>query len=181
MKQEQILLVATYANEARAQAAVERLIGQGFPMDMLSVLGRVHAAGDDVLGLYYSSETARLHAWARQGAVWGGLGGLLAGAAGLFLLPGIGAVFVAGPLVEALVGALGGAAAMAGAAAVTQLAAALHGMGIPRDQLDRLHGSIEQGRYLVLLRTNAGEAAEWRRLLGWSGAAEVDELALHEG
>ena len=50
----QVILVAVYDDEVHAQHAIEQLRDKGVALDMLSVLGRVHASGDDVLGIYYS-------------------------------------------------------------------------------------------------------------------------------
>jgi hypothetical protein len=176
----EVLLVAVYDDEAKAQRAVERMIAHDFPMDMISVLGRVHAAGDDVLGIYHRSPGERIEAWAKQGALWGAIWGALAGAAGMFILPGVGAVLAAGPVAEAIVGALGGAAvagaAMSGAAAASQLASALHRIGIPEAELDQLHRAIEDGRYLLVVRTARSEAQPWKNLLQWSGLVELKEL-----
>ncbi len=174
------ILIGVYDDETRARRAVEQLMNKGFAMDMLSVLGRVHAAGDDVLGIYHTGMGERIEAWAKQGALWGALWGLLAGAAGMFVLPGIGPILAAGPIVEAIVGVLGGAAvggaAMTGAAAVTHLATAMHRMGIPEEKLDYLHRAIEEGHYLLLLRGATGQVREWRGVLGWNGASEIMEL-----
>ena len=65
----EILLVAIYDNEAKAQRVVEQMIEHEFPMDMISMLGRVHASGDDVLGIYHRSTGERIEAWAKQGAL----------------------------------------------------------------------------------------------------------------
>jgi uncharacterized membrane protein len=176
---ERIILVAVYDNEAAARHVVEQLIDRGFPMDRLSILGRVNESGDDVLGIYHAGPGERMKVWAKQGAFWGALWGLLAGAAGMFILPPLGPVLAAGPIAEALVGALEGAAiggaAMTGAAAVTQLATALHRVGIPEDRLEHLHQVIEEGHYIVLLHETAEQRDRWRPLLGWS-ATELMEL-----
>lgn len=174
-----IILIAVYNNDATAQHVVEQLIDRGFPMDRLSVLGRINASGDDVLGIYHPGAGQRMKVWAKQGAFWGALWGLLAGAAGMFILPPLGPVLAAGPIAEALVGALEGAAiagaAMTGAAAVTQLATALHRVGIPEEKLEHLHHVIEEGHYIVLLHETAGQTDRWRPLLGWA-ATELMEL-----
>jgi hypothetical protein len=174
------ILIAVYPTEAKAQRAIERILGKDFPMDRLSVLGRVHASGDDVLGIYHLNAGDRVKAWARQGALWGGIWGLLAGAAGLFVLPGVGPILAAGPIVEAIAGALGGAAvastALTGAAMATHLATAMHRIGIPEAQLVELHRKIEEGNYLVVLRTDTDLMQEWKALLAWGTSGEIVEL-----
>jgi uncharacterized membrane protein len=178
------LLVAVFDDEAKAQRAVEKLNEKGFAMDMLSVLGRAHPSGDDVLGIYYTSMGAQMEAWAKQGALWGALWGMLTGAAAMFVLPGVGPVLAAGPIVQAMISVLGGGvvgaaaggAAMTGAAAATHLATIMHRMGIPHEELERLHRAIEEGHYVLLLREASTQLQPWKTVLEWSGAREVLEL-----
>jgi hypothetical protein len=180
----QVILVATYDNETGAQSAIELLRDKGVALDMLSVLGRVHASGDDVLGIYYSGVGSQVKAWARQGALWGGVWGLLAGAAAMFVLPVVGPVFAAGPVVEAIVVSLGGGiagaatggAVLAGAASLSHLATVMHRMGIPQEQLDHLHQAIVDGHFLLLLRDEKDEISPWLAVLRQSEASEVIEL-----
>lgn len=184
----QSLLVAVYDNEAAAQRTVARLNEKGYAMDMVSVLGRAHPAGDDVLGIYYTSAGARMKAWAKQGALWGALWGMLTGAAALIILPAVGPVLAAGPIVEALITAFGGGvagaavggalagAAMTGAAAATHLGTVMHRMGIPHQQLDQLHAAIEAGHYVLLLRQPRAAAPEWKSVLQQSNPHTLFEL-----
>lgn len=176
----QVILVAVYDDEVHAQHAIEQLRDKGVALDMLSVLGRVHASGDDVLGIYYSGMGSRVEAWARQGALWGAVWGLLAGAAAMFVLPVVGPVFAAGPIVETIVATLGGGAvggaAMAGAATLTHLASIMHRTGIPQDKLDHLHQAIVDGHFVLLLREAADQILPWLEVLRQSDAREIIEL-----
>jgi hypothetical protein len=181
-------MVAVYDDEAEAQQTIEQLRDTGAAMDMLSVLGRVHASGDDVLGIYYTGMGSRVEAWAKHGALWGAAWGLLAGAAAMFVMPLVGPIFAAGPIVETIVVTLGGglagaaaggavgSAGMAGAAALTQLASAMHRAGIPQDQLDHLHQAIVDGHFVLLLRETADQVQPWLEVLRRSEAREVMEL-----
>lgn len=184
----QVILIAVYDDEVQAQHVIEQLRDKGVAMDMLSVLSRVHASGDDVLGIYYSGLGSRVEAWAKQGALWGAIWGLLAGAAAMFVMPVVGPVFAAGPIVEAVVatlsggfagaatvGAIGGTT-MAGAAALTHLASVMHRMGIPQDKLDHLHRAIEEGHCILLLRETMDEISPWLEVLRQSDAREILEL-----
>ncbi len=184
----QVILVAVYDDEAKAQHAIEQLRDKGVALDMLSVLGRVHASGDDVLGIYYTGMGSRVEAWAKQGALWGALWGVLAGAAAMFVMPVVGPIFAAGPIVETIVATLGGgiagaaaggamgSAGMAGAAALTHLASVMHRMGIPQDKLDHLHQAIADGHFVLLLREAADQVQPWLDVIRRSGAREVMEL-----
>ena len=112
--------------------------------------------------------------WLYSRLVWGGLWGLFTGAAGLFLIPGLGPLLAAGPIVEAIVGAAAGAGVgggvMAGAAALSHLAVAMRRAGIPEDELEAIHAAIEAGQYVVMLRVDADEVSQWRKLLESRGA-----------
>jgi hypothetical protein len=172
------LLVARFAEDSGTEKALRRLADADFPMDMVSVLGHGQTSGDDLLGLYYPSAGERMRGWGRAGAFWGGLWGLLTGAAGLFLVPGVGPLLAAGPIVEMFVAGLAGAGltggVMAGAAAVTQLAVALHRSGVPEERLDELHKALVDGDYLIMLRTGGDDSERWSAVLSWAGAREVD-------
>ena len=177
------LLVALFDRHQEAERSVRLLVERDFPMDMLSVLGKGESGGDDPLGLYYSSVGDRMKGWGKMGAFWGGLWGLLTGAAGLFVFPGIGPVLAAGPVVEAIAAALAGAglggSAMAGAAAASQFTVAMHRSGVPEEKLEMLQDAIEQGHYLLMLRLDEEEAGKWQTLLAHNGASMVDVYVYH--
>lgn len=174
------LIVAVLRDQQRAQQVVEELIEQDFPMDSLSVLGRASSSGDDLLGISYDSVGEKMKSWGAMGAFWGGLWGLLSGAAGMFLVPGLGPIVAAGPIVEAIAGAISGAAlaggTMAGAAALSEVAVAIHQQGVPEEKLHHLHEAIKQGHYVVILRCSTDEAEHCRSLLTRHGNEEVDEF-----
>lgn len=171
------VLVAVYPDEKGAEVVVKRLIDQGFQMDLISVLGQLHASGDDTLGIYHVDVGDRMKAWGKQGVFWGGLWGLLAGASGLFMIPGIGAVAAAGFIVEAIAGGVAvGATAMGGAAALSQLAVGYHRAGIPQEKIESLHQAIEEGKYVVMLRAAMSELEPWRDVLESGKPIAIDNL-----
>jgi len=178
--QKRRIIIAVLRDKQRAQQVVEELNEQDFPMDSISMLGRASASGDDLLGISYSSVGERMKSWGKMGAFWGGLWGLLTGAVGMFILPGLGAIVAAGPVVEAIAGAISGAAVaggvMAGAAALSELAVAIHQVGVPTEKLHRLHEAIKQGYYVVILRCATDETEHWRKLLSRRGDGEVDDF-----
>lgn len=171
------VLVAVYSDEQRTEAVVRRLIDAGFQMDLISVLGQLHAVGDDTLGIYHLNVGERMKAWGKQGAFWGGLWGMLAGSAGLFLIPGVGAVAAAGYIVEAIIGgAVVGAGAMGGAAALSQLAVAYHRAGIPEEKIEALHKAVEDGKYILMLRGAESELDQWQDILATGKPLEMHNL-----
>jgi len=172
------ILVAVYADEVQAKDVVKILIGKDYQMDLISVLGRVHGLGDDSLGIYHLQAGERMKTWGKQGAVWGGLWGMLAGAAGFFIFPGLGAVAAAGYIVEVIAGgAVLGAGTLSGAAALSQLAVAFHRAGIPPEEIQALHKAIEDGKYLLMLRGAASELAPWRTVLESGKPLEIHDLS----
>jgi len=174
------LLAAIFDSEDKAIKAVEKLIDEDFPADRISLLRHSGGLGDDSLGIAFSSTGERMKVWGEHGAFWGALWGLLAGASGLFVAPGVGALMAAGPIVEALGGALTGAAltggAMAGAAALTQLGQALRHFGIPEASLERLHQAIENGKIVVLLHSDPEQEDKLLGQLRWAGAESAERL-----
>lgn len=171
------VLVAVFPDEQEVEAVVRRLIDGGHPMDLISVLGRLHATGDDTLGIYHLNVGERMRAWGKQGAFWGGVWGALAGAAGLFMIPGIGAVAAGGYIVEAIAGgALVGAGALGGAAALSQLAVGYHRAGIPKDMIASLHKAIEDGRYVLMVLGTQQELAQRRTAIEAGKPLEIHDL-----
>lgn len=175
-----VLVVGLYTNQARAQQLIEKLINDDFPMDRISLLSRAGGAGDDMLGVTYHDTAERMKVWGKHGAFWGAIWGLLASATGLFVLPGLGPLLVAGPIVEAFSAALAGAAVaggtMAGAAVISHLASALHRIGIPEDELKQIEAAVEAGQYIVILHCAPNEAEKLAHTLAWAGAEPVYQL-----
>lgn len=174
------ILMAFFPDNAEAKSALDTLGDLDFPLDRASLLGKASSSGDDPLGVYYSSTGERMKGWGEMGALWGGLWGLITGAAGMFLVPGIGPLLAAGPVVEALAGAVGGAAitggVLAGAGALSQLGVAIHRLGVPDERLDETHERIDQGQLLLMLIVAEAEAERWRSALGSCGAETVWKL-----
>jgi hypothetical protein len=173
------IIIGVYGGEAEAEAALKQLVEDDFPMDRVSLLGRAASPGDDPIGVYYAGAGERMKGWGAMGALWGGLWGLVSGAAGMFLVPGLGPLLAAGPVVEALAGAAAGAGigggALAGAAAASELTLAVHRMGVPEDRLEALRRHIEEGRFLLILIVGEEESGRWRKVLERSRAQHVGD------
>ncbi len=172
-----VLAIGIYSDEEKALQTLEKLIKDDFPADRLSLLRKAGGTGDDMLGLAYTNTKERVKAWGRHGVVWGVLWGILTGATGLFVLPGIGPLLAAGPVVETLGGAIAGATvaggAMAGAAALTQLAGALHRIGVPASAIEQIHRAIESDHYVIILHCEPEQASHCGMRLGMAGADPV--------
>jgi len=172
-KRAQNFIGAVFANADDAHAVVKEMINHGFIMDQVSILYKAGGQGDDFLGIAYTDEKERFRIWGTQGALWGSVGGLLASAAGLVLLPGIGPVFVAGPLIDALAGAAVGAGIMTSGAVATHLSIAMRRIGIPANKLDLLHEAIMNGDTVLLMHCGNDNPETWQQRLSWKGADPV--------
>ena len=169
MKTDHRILLAFFQDERKAKQALQSVLDAEIPMDRVSILGQASSSGDDPLGIYYPKLGDRIVGWGEMGALWGGLWGLFTGAMGMFLIPGLAPMIAAGPVVEALIGAVGGAGigggVLAGAGAISQFGVAVHRMGVPQDQLEEFHKRLEQGEYLLMLIVGNKENADWQSQL----------------
>jgi hypothetical protein len=99
--------------------------------------------------------------WGSMGAFWGGIWGMLFGAA-FFVIPGIGPILVAGPLVAWIIGALEGAAVVGGLSA---LGAGLYSIGIPKDSVVQYETALKSDKFIVLAHGTAEDVANARDVL----------------
>jgi hypothetical protein len=131
-----------------------------------------HAPGDDPADEKPRDGSDKLKG-ATIGAVSGGLIlGAIGGIVGLATLaiPGLGVIFVAGPIAAALTDAAAG-----GAAGV--IAGALMGMRIPEHRAKQYEESIRQGNTLISVHTrNAAEFDRAIKYLATGGAEDVHEV-----
>ena len=118
-------IVAVYEKHTEAEQAVQELQRAGFDLKKLSIVGKEYHTDEHVVGYYNAGD--RMKYWGGLGAFWGGIWGLLFGAA-FFVVPGVGPVLVAGPLVAWIVGALEGAVVVGGLSAI---GAGLYSIGFP--------------------------------------------------
>jgi len=144
--------VAVYRTHAEAEFAVKDLEKSGFDMTKLSIAGRDYHTDEHVVGYYNTGD--RMKAWGKTGAFWGGLWGFMFGA--FFLVPGVGPILVAGPLVAWIVGAAEGAVVVGG---LSVLGAGLASAGIPKDSILKYESELEAGRYVLLAHGSLKEVA----------------------
>jgi uncharacterized membrane protein len=160
-------VVATYDSHEQAEAAIKELQRAGFEMKKLSIVGRDYHTDEQVVGYYNNGD--RMKAWGRTGAFWGGIWGFLFGSA-FFLVPGLGPLFVAGPLVGWMVGALEGAVLLGGLSA---LGAALFGMGIPKDSILQYETAVRNGKFLLIAHGSADDALLAKEILVSTGSESL--------
>jgi hypothetical protein len=108
--------------------------------------------------------------------IWGALWGLLAGPASMYILPIDGALTIVKVIGSGLTGAIIGGLAMAGAAVLTELASAIHKVGIPKAELNKIHHAIEQDNFIVILHCSEQQAESYSIKLRHQGAEPVIAL-----
>jgi len=152
-------VVAIYKSHTEAESAVKELQKAGFDMKKLSIVGRDYHTDEHVVGYYNAGE--RMKYWGTMGSFWGGIWGLLFGSA-FFLIPGLGPLVVAGPLVGWIVGALEGAAVVGGLSA---LGAGLYSLGIPKDSILQYETAIKTGKFVIIAHGSTEEIIHARDII----------------
>lgn len=173
-------LFDTIDHANRAVAALER---QGYARSDISVVANSTAnetvgaaTGDDATSEARKEAMADgaktgAGAGASVGAAAGGIVGLLAGI-GTIVIPGIGPIVAAGPLIATLTGAGVGAAA---GAAVGGLVGALTQVGVPERDAHVYAEGVRRGGTLVMVRAEDDAANKVAEILDENDAVDVDE------
>ena len=152
-------IVAVYPSHMAAEAAIKELQRSGFDMKKLSIVGRDYHTDEHVIGYYNAGE--RMKYWGKMGAFWGGIWGMLFGSA-FFLIPSVGPLLVAGPLVVWIVGALEGAVVVGGLSAV---GAGLCSLGIPKDSILRYETALKTDKFVMIAHGSVDETTRAKEIL----------------
>jgi uncharacterized membrane protein len=152
-------VVAVFDTHPEADEAVKELQRSGFDMKKLSVVGKDYHTEENVVGYYNAGD--RMKHWGKFGAFWGGLWGLLFGAA-FFWVPGIGPVLIGGPLVAWIVAALEGAVVVGGLSAI---GAGLFSLGIPKDSIVIYESAVKAGKYVVVAHGTSQDVAKAKDIM----------------
>ncbi len=162
-------IVAIYETHLEAEDAIRELQKAGFDMQQLSIVGKDYQTEEEVVGYYTTGD--RMKAWGKSGAFWGGLWGLLFGSA-FFMIPGLGPLLVAGPLVGWIIGALEGAVVVGGLSA---LGAGLYSIGIPADSVIEYETQIKAGKFVVIAHSSPDEISMIRATLNMTSHQDIKE------
>ncbi len=136
---------------------MKELQRNGIDMKSLSIVGKDTHTDEHAVGYYNTGD--RMKYWGKMGAFWGGFWGLLFGSA-FFVIPGVGPLLVAGPLVAWIVGALEGAVVVGGLSA---FGAGLYSIGIPKDSVVNYELAVKTDKFLLVVHgsgTEVGKAKE---------------------
>ncbi len=155
--------VAILSTHAEAEEVVKELQRSGFDMRKLSIVGKEYHTDEHVMGYYNAGD--RMSFWGKRGAFWGGLWGVLFGSA-FFMVPGIGPLVVAGPLVSAIIGGLESAVIVGGMSA---LGAGLYSIGIPKDSVLEYETAIKSDKFIVVVHGSADKLSKAEDILANMG------------
>jgi uncharacterized membrane protein len=160
-------VVAFFDSHDKAEKTIRQLQKDGFDMKKLSIIGRDYHTEEHAIGYYNSGD--RMLYWGKQGAFWGGVWGLLFGAA-FFWVPGVGPLLIAGPLITCIVAALESAVVVGG---MSVLGGALASIGIPENSIIQFESEVKNGKYLLTLQGTPEEMTRAKTLLSTSGALKT--------
>jgi hypothetical protein len=152
-------VVAIYRSHTEADQAVKELQRGGVDMHKLSIVGKGYHTDEQVVGYYNAGD--RMKYWGKVGAFWGGFWGLLFGSA-LFMIPGLGPILVAGPLVAWIVAGLEGAVEVG---ALGALGAGLYSIGIPKDSIVKYETALKTDQFLLIAHGTAAEVAKAKDII----------------
>lgn len=147
-------VVAIYDTHEQAEQAVKSLQEAGIDMKSLSIAAKGQHTNEHVVGYYNAND--RIKYWGKVGAFWGGFWGLLFGSA-LFVIPGLGPVLVAGPLVAWIVAGLEGAAVVGGVGAI---GGGLASIGIPNDSILKYELALKTDKFLLIVHGSRDAVAK---------------------
>ena len=165
-------VVAIYPTHTEADQAVKELQRSGVDMHKLSIVGKGYHTDEHAVGYYNTGD--RMKYWGKTGAFWGGFWGLLFGSA-FFMIPGLGPILAAGPVVAWIVAGLEGAVEVG---ALGALGAGLYSIGIPKDSIVKYEAALKTDRFVLIVHGTAAEVAAAKDIIETTHPAQ---LSLHSG
>ncbi len=160
-------VVCVFNTHSEAEDAIRGLSHAGIDVKKISLIGKGYHSEENPIGFYTVGD--KMKTWGGVGALWGGIWGLLLAPA-VFVLPELGLVAMAGPVVTALVGALEGAVVVGG---VSALGAGLIEMGVSKDSVIKYESALKADKYVLVVHGSAEEVGRARLVLADTKAVEA--------
>lgn len=166
MANKHVAVFGIYKMTSIAEAAVDELLASGYSNEDVSVLMPDDESTRNFAHEKNTKAPEGTAAGAATGGVIGGTLGLLAGM-GALMIPGIGPLLAAGPIIAALAGVGAGGA-------VGGLLGALIGIGIPEYEAKRYEGYVKDGGILLSVHCDTpGEIQRAKEILKETGAEDI--------
>jgi len=150
-------VVAVYDNFDTANKAIKALVEDGFSRSDIGLAAN-NAAGE-YNHLVTDNEDVSGGEGGGFGAVVGGITGAVV-ALSAIVIPGVGPVIAAGPLIALLGGATGAVVGGAAGAVTGGIAASLMHLGVPEDEVGGYIESVRRGNALVTVNVTNNDDAE---------------------
>jgi hypothetical protein len=152
-------VVAVYRTHAEAEQALRNLQSGGVDMRKLSIVGKGYHTEEHAVGYYNAGD--RMKYWGKAGAFWGGFWALLFGSA-IFMIPGLGPILAAGPVVAWIVAGLEGAVEVG---ALGVLGAGLYSIGIPKDSIVKYEAALKTDQFLLIAHGTPAEVDKAKQII----------------
>ena len=137
-------VIGAYETEQQAAEVVKELKEKGYTTEEISVIAKnLNERSEITQEIKPSTIDGAIAGAATGGAI--GIAGMIAGLSTI-LIPGVGAVLAAGPILTTIGGAVVGASSGAGG-----LKPALMEIGVSEDEAERFSKTVEEGKILVFL------------------------------
>jgi hypothetical protein len=141
--------LTVFGSQAEAESAVRQLAWAGYDLSQVSMVGSDVKRGARVEG--NPNEDGRESTSAKDGVLWGEITRMLVGS-GFFLVPGIGSLLVAGPLLTRIVHSMG---PVVGPDKLGAMADGLEQLGIPKDSILRCAAALRLGKVVIIAEGSA--------------------------
>lgn len=158
------ILVAVHRGHLEVRRALDELERSHLDLRQVSVAGADYHTLENVYGYY--STGRRLEAWGSFGTFWSGVWAVLTGG-GFFLIPHLGPLLMAGPVVGWLVAALEKGVMVSG---LGPLGAALVAKGVPAEAMVEYEIAVRSNEFLLIIVGTLPAMAKARSLVESTGA-----------
>ncbi|MCG6924884.1 MAG: hypothetical protein LJF30_06190 [Acidobacteria bacterium] len=158
------ILVAVHRGHLEVEKALHELGRSHLSLRSVSVVGADYHTQENVYGYYATGR--RFEAWGSFGAFWSGVWAALVGE-GVFYIPGIGPLLMAGPVVGWLVEALERGVMVHD---LSPLGAALVTNGVPADDMRHFETALRHNEFLLIVSVPLSAIAEARAVVEPTGA-----------
>ncbi len=151
---------------------MKELQSGGVDLRKISIVGKGYHTDEHAVGYYNTGD--RMMYWGKVGAFWGGFWGLLFGSA-FFLIPGLGPILAAGPVVAWIVAGLEGAIEVG---ALGALGAGLYSIGIPKNSIVKYETALKTDQFLLIVHGTAADVAKANDIIETTHPAQA---TVHSG
>ena len=141
--------LTVFRSQADAEAAIRQLARDGYDLGKVSMVGR--DASGDVRAAGSASSKAQVTSPKAGAPSWDGIRGMLVGS-GFIVVPSIGPLVVAGPLLTWIVRSMG---ASPGPDKQNAMGAGMHNLGIPEHSVLRCEAALKIGKVIVIAEGSA--------------------------